>query len=335
MNLAIHDSITGFHTKWIVYCKSKKIPHKLVDCYSNQFIDDLKDCDVLMWHPHQGNYKDNLIAKQILFSLEHTGVKVFPDFATAWHFDDKLAQKYLFEALNIPHVKTYAFYEKSIAFEWIKTTSFPKVFKLRRGAGSANVKLVRDSSEAFWLTKRAFGMGFENFDRIGTFKERLRKYRLGKVGLVEIFKGIYRFFDPPFFSKVLGRERGYILFQDFIPDNDHDIRVIVIGDKAFAIKRMVRENDFRASGSGFIRYEKENFSDEIISLSFKINKKIQSQSLAIDYVFNNGKPLVVEISYGFSPEGYDPCVGYWDDKLNFYPSKFDPYGWMIENLLNS
>ena len=40
------------------------------------------------------------------------------------------------------------------------------------------------------------------------------------------------------------------------------VRVIVINDKAFAIKRMVRKNDFRASGSGIIEYDKENLTDE-------------------------------------------------------------------------
>jgi len=45
-----------------------------------------------MWHFNQGNYKDNIIAKQILFALDHTGFQVFPNFKTSWHFDDKVAQ---------------------------------------------------------------------------------------------------------------------------------------------------------------------------------------------------------------------------------------------------
>jgi hypothetical protein len=45
-----------------------------------------------------------------------------------------------------------------------------------------------------------------------------------------------------------------------------------------------------------ILYEKEHFSEEAIEFSFQINEKIHSQSLAIDYVFDNGRPMVVEIS---------------------------------------
>ena len=98
---------------------------------------------------------------------------------------------------------------------------------------------------------------------------------------------------------------------------------------------MVRENDFRASGSGAVLYEKEHFNDKIIQLSFDISEKVKGQCMAYDYVFMDGIPFVVEISYGFVKEVYDPCVGYWDRNMNWYDGKFNPYGWMVEDLLES
>lgn len=79
------------------------------------------------------------------------------------------------------------------------------------------------------------------------------------------------------------------LSQDFIPNNDHDIRVIVIGDKAFAIKRMVRKNDFRASGSGNILYDKLQFNVESFRLAFEINNKLHSQCTAMDFIYQNNQ----------------------------------------------
>jgi hypothetical protein len=32
-------------------------------------------------------------------------------------------------------------------------------------------------------------------------------------------------------------------------------------------------------------------------------------------------------------EVYVSCVGYWDKELNWYEGEFDPYGWMIEQLI--
>jgi len=287
-----------------------------------------------MWHHSQNDPKAIIAAKSILFALEQTGIKVFPDFRTNWHFDDKLGQKYLLEAMNVPLVHTWIFYDKVEALYWASQTCFPKVFKLRGGAGSENVTLVESRRRAVKLIYKAFGGGFSNYNSWGNLKERIRKWKLGVTDFTDVLKGMVRLVAKPAFTKIAGRESGYIYFQEFIPDNKHDIRVIVIGDKAFAIKRFVRKNDFRASGSGNIRYEKENFKEEWIKLAFQINEKVKAQSLALDYVFDHDVPKVVEISYGFVPEGYDSCPGYWDKSLNWHKGKFDPYGWMVESIIN-
>ena len=118
--IAIHNSKRGFHPRWVAYCKEKSIPYKLVNCYANDLINQLKDCKALMWHFHHGSHKDNIIAKQILFALEHSGFLVFPNHKTAWHFDDKVAQKYLFEAIDASMVPSYAFFNKQEALAWAR-----------------------------------------------------------------------------------------------------------------------------------------------------------------------------------------------------------------------
>lgn len=334
MNIAIHDNPGGFSDRWINYCRKKSIDFKIVNCYATDIISQLKDCEIVMWHHSQGNPKEILIAKPILFALQQAGKIVFPDFNTNWHFDDKVGQKYLFEAIGAPLVPSYAFYDKKEAIDWVNKTGFPKVFKLRGGAGSANVKLARTRKDAKKLINKAFGKGFRQYEAWANLKERWRLYRLGKNDLWNLIKGIIRLSGyEPEFSRIIGWERGYIYFQDFIPDNNFDIRVIIIDDKAFAIKRMVRKNDFRASGSGNILYGKENFDDETVHLAFKTAEKIKGQSMAFDFIYDNGIPKIVEVSYAFVNKGYDPCVGYWDKQLNWYEGKFDPYGWMVDMVI--
>lgn len=335
MKIAIHHKNSSFSDRWMRYCEENNIDYKIVNIYDNDIINQLYDCGALLLHHHQSSVKDVILAKPILFALQQAGIRVFPDFNTTWHFDDKLGQKYLLEALGAPLVPTYVFYDKNTALEWAAKTTFPKVFKLRGGAGSANVKLVKTRNEAKKLILRAFGKGFSNYDTMGSMKERWRKWRSGKTSITDVVKGVVRFVYPPQFTKVLGREVGYVYFQDFIPNNDHDIRVIVIGDKAFAIKRMVRKNDFRASGSGNILYEKHNFNENDIQLTFEIHEKLKSQCTAMDFVYDNGQPKIVEISYGFVKEVYDACTGYWDKDLNWHEGKFNPYGWMVEEVLKN
>ena len=335
MRIGIHSAKSDFSDRWITYCVANSIEYKIVDCYKSDIIIQLSDCDALMWHFQDSTPKDFLFAKQLLFALQANNKVVFPDFWTSWHFDDKLGQKYLLESIGAPLVTTYLFYSSIEANAWLNTTEFPKVFKLRGGAGSRNVKLIKTRKEAHKIVRKVFSKGFPQYDPYGSLKERYRKFRLGKSNFYDLFKGMVRFFYPPPFARMAGREKGYAYFQDFIPNNDFDIRVIVIDNKAFAIKRMVRKDDFRASGSGNILYEKKHFDEATITLSFELARKLKSQSTAFDFVYKDGKPLVVEISYGFVKEGYDPCPGYWDCELTWHEGPFNPYGWMVDTIIKS
>ena len=335
MKIAIHETKGFFNERWIAYCASNHIDFKLVDCYSNNIIDLLSDCDALMWNFNHKSPKASKFAKQLLYSVQASGKKVFPDFNTVWHFDDKVGQKYLLEALEAPLAPSFVFYSKKAALEWAGQTSYPKVFKLRNGAGSDNVRLVRYQHEAVNLITRAFGRGFKQYSSLSNLKERYRKYKIGKTDFKDVLKGIVRLAHTTEYSRVTGREKGYAYFQEFIPDNDYDIRVIVIGDKAFAIKRLVRRNDFRASGSGFILYEKEYFNEETVCLAFEVSGKLKAQCMTYDFVYLKGKPMIVEISYGFAAVGYDACPGYWNQDLTWTEGKFNPFGWMVEDLLKS
>lgn len=334
MKIAIHHNPHSFSDRWIKYCEKEKIEYKVVNAFDSNIIEQLKGYDIFMWHHHHAQYKDVLTAKRILFALEHAGIKVFPDFKTGWHFDDKVAQKYLLEAIKAPLVPSYVFYDKQQALDWAKQTTYPKVFKLKGGAGASNVKLVRSYSQAKVLINRAFGRGFAQFDRLGYFKERFNKFKSGKDTFIGVLKGFARIFITSKFSKQQPPEKGYIYFQDFIPKNNCDIRVIIISNKAFAIKRMVRENDFRASGSGNISYDPAKIRKIFIELAFKVNSKIGSSSIAFDFIVDeDGNPLIVEISYGYATKAYDRCPGYWDSDLKWHEGKFNPQEWIIESLI--
>src|SRR4051812_1711773 len=127
MKLALHDDERGFGGKWKKYCDENAIPYKLVNCYDSDIVQQLEDCEGLMWHWHQEDYRGILFARQLTLSLEKQGKKVFPSVNTAWHHDDKVGQKYLLEAIGAPLVKTHVFYTKKEAEAWLDNTTFPKV----------------------------------------------------------------------------------------------------------------------------------------------------------------------------------------------------------------
>ena len=88
MKIAIHKREDSFSYECIQYCDKHEIPYKLVDCYQSDIIEDLDDCDALMWHFSQAIAKDLVFAKQLLFSLESAGKIVFPQ--KHWQFPQHL-----------------------------------------------------------------------------------------------------------------------------------------------------------------------------------------------------------------------------------------------------
>ena len=332
--IAIHHREGSFSDKWIEYCKINNIEYKLVNCYSTDIMKELSECRALMWHWIQNDYKALLFARQLISSLEKIGIKVFPNTNTCWHFDDKLGQKYLLEAINAPLIKSHVFYDLDSAILWINENKFPKVFKLRGGAGSENVELLHNKKEAIKYAKKAFSTGF-GVNRLSPLKDKIWYFKRDKTfkSFVNISKGIGRVLVPNKLKNNLPIEKNYFYIQDFIPNNDSDIRIITIGKRAFAIKRMVRDGDFRASGSGDIIYNPDLIPKECIKIAFETSKKLDIQCAAYDFVFLNNEPLIIEISYAFAKKVYLDCTGYWDDEFNWVEGSFTPEYFMIEDML--
>ena len=337
LKIAIHYAQGTFAERWIEYCKEKDIEYKVVNAYDSDIIQQIRDCNVFMWHHHHTNYKDALSAKQLLYSLQMAGKKVFPDFRTGWHFDDKVGQKYLLEAIEAPLVPSYVFYTKEEALKWIAETSFPKVFKLRGGAGSDNVRLVRSKRKAIKLVNIAFGKGFSQYARWSNLRDRFHKWQEGKLPFVVVCRGVGRLLIPSEFAKMHSPEKGYVYFQDFLPQNECDQRIVVVNtDKAFGIKRLVRKNDFRASGSGNIIYDKTQLDENCVRIAFSVAKRLKAQSIAFDFIYDQKRnPLIVEISYGYAIKAYYDCEGYWTDDMIWHSgSHFDIEGWILEGVIN-
>jgi len=335
MKIAIHPVKDSFSEYWIKYCDENAIEYKLVNSYDTNIISTLKDCDIFMWHFQHVNPKDVLFAKQLLYSLQQSGKIVYPDWRTVWSFDDKLGQKYQLEAFNQPLIKSYAFYSKSDALRWAKDYKFPAVFKLRGGAGSYNVKLVSSKEKASKLIRKAFGRGFRKFSAITDIKETFSYYIKRKATIKDIIKAFAHIFYPYQIEKSLGNEKGYIYFQEFIPGCDSDIRVQVVDDKCYAMRRFVRKNDFRASGGGNIDFDGSKLPKKVIEMSFDITNKLGAQSLAIDWLTYGDKFLIAEISYGWGIAEGELEYGYWDDNFNYHNNVVDLGEWIIEALIKS
>ena len=334
MKIALHHTPGSFSDYWIQYLEENNIPYKIVNCYNSDIIQQLEGCNALMWHWDHNCYKAALFARQLTISIELMGIKVFPNTNTSWHHDDKLGQKYLLESIQAPFIKSYIFYDKFTAIEWAKNTTYPKVFKLRGGAGSLNVKRISSKDEALRKINKAFSNGYAQIDKLSRLKESV--WQLRRDGTFKSVKGIIsglmRLFIPTDLEKYSSRHKGYVYFQDFIDGNDYDIRLVVVGDKCYGITRYCRKGDFRASGSGIKSYDNKIIPTECVKIAFDVSKNLNLQSVAFDFIKDKNQYKVIEISYCFVSNSFP---GYWDKSMFWHEEISCPQTDMIRNFINN
>ncbi len=308
-----------------------------VDFRGPDIVDRIRGCHGAMWHWFHSP-QDKRAAPNILSAVEFgLRLPVFPNFATRWHFDEKLAQHYFLAALDVPRVPSRVFWSRDEAMAHLRACRYPAVFKLSVGAGSVNVVRLDTREEAEAVVSRMFDGGIASYTLTrgdaedpaaarggGNFRQRLAdavRYAAG---------GTYPQLPPG-----AVRERGYAYVQEFVPGNLHDIRVTVIGNRAFGFIRRNREGDFRASGSGLIDHDPANIPPEAVRIAHDVSRNSGFQSMAYDFlVSDRGLPLLNEISYGYVSAAVRDCPGHWDRDLAWRPGQVVPEEAHVDDFLH-
>lgn len=252
------------------------------------------------------------------------GITCFPNMNTCWHYDDKIKQYNLLRHLGFPITKCWIFYNKKTALDWVSQAKYPIVFKLRGGAGSQNVILVKKYKWACKLVERMFGKGIIPEGFVNPEMIRFKHFNIYNE-LHHYIGNLYRWSKSLDVSPYWQIHKNYVLFQKYLDDNKYDTRVTIIGNRAFAFRRMVRDDDFRASGSGRIDYDSTKIDLRCIDIAFQVSKRMGFQSMAYDFIKNEeGEPEFCEISYTYVSKAVYNCPGYWDDSLNWHNGHYWP-----------
>lgn len=98
-----------------------------VDVYKADILEQLAGCDGFMWrHAHHSGMWH--IARRLLPVLERElKLAVYPDQTTCWHYDDKIAQTYLFQALGVPTPRNWVWFDRDAAHAWAQEAEYPMV----------------------------------------------------------------------------------------------------------------------------------------------------------------------------------------------------------------
>lgn len=328
------DVMHRYAMKYIDILKANKIPYEIVNCHQPDFWEKIRIADILIFYVGTDDIHLQQIKSILNVINQETSVKCYPNYESSWHLDDKVSQYYLLKSHNFPFVDCRIYWDKHLALNFIKKTAFPVIFKLKRGAGSLNVVKVDNQKLGVKLVNTMFGKGITGgyvpgISRAVIFNSDFKRVISNTVGRVLAEMGLR---NKPY--QALMKERGYALFQEFLPDNAHDTRVTVIGNRAFAFRRFNRPNDFRSSGSGLLDYDNTKIDLSIVQTAFKISKELCFPTMAYDFLLDKtGNHRIIEICHLFADWAIYNCPGYWDEAMNWHEGHYWPQYCELINML--
>lgn len=289
------------------------IPFKVIDInVQSDFLDHINDYTHFIFRFGQYPDEKNLATSIMPVLYAANRIKCFPDYATSWHYDNKISQYYLLKNNGFPVIDTVIFWNKEIALKYLDTEDYPIVIKLSTGAGSSNVKLLKSKKEARKIAQTIFSKGYSDLG----FQYSLDHFTYKKIKS-KLYNLLFSNNDYWLISK------NYILIQKYLPDNHFDTRIVTVGNRAIGFIRHNRPEDFRASGSGKFNLDPLKVNKKCLSIAFEVSMKLKFQTMAYDFLFDeNGDPKICEISYTFSfGKPYTECPGYWDENLVWHDGK--------------
>lgn len=339
IKIAVHTAENmhkdNYAPRWIEFLQSRGIEITTSDFRQTNIVNTLRQCHGAMWHwLHSPD--DKQVATKIIPMLERNlNLAVFPNLNTCWHYDEKVAQHYLFDAYDIPKIESWVFWNYDEALQFLHNCTYPFVFKMSVGAGSSNVLKVESFAQGKQLLNQIFHQGMFPYT-LNEFSKRGNKSIRKALGdIMDAVKYIITGHYPALPDYYLP-QKNYFYVQRFIPNNSYDIRVTVIGNRAFGFIRHNRENDFRASGSGNIDYTLDHIPMEAVKLAHAISQKCGFQSMAYDFLCtSNGSIVVNEISYCYVSTAVYNCPGYWDRDLVWHDGHIWPEHAQAEDFLNN
>ncbi len=263
----------GVHPHWTKY-------RRLLEANGISFV--IYDIHALGWREEAGRY-DVIVGasscepsrlqemrRKYYILQSHMRKKCCPSYEDMLLYEDKMLESYLSEVHGLPFARTHIFTRKQEALAAADGFTYPIVSKVVPGSGSVGVELIKSRSRCRAVIERAF--------------------------------------SPPgrWTHYPYAAQKDYVYFQDYVPNDGHDLRVIVVGCRMIGYYRKVPNGDFRASGMGL--EEAREVPLEALRIARRAYEAVKSPMLAVDMVKNHdGEYHIIEMSPVCGVDTPDEC----------------------------
>lgn len=218
--------------------------------------------------------------EDIINFLEQKGAILLPcsQYARAHHNKVYMElMKTRFACKELKTIKTHFYGNAYEAINAQHKIKFPVVIKIADGAGSRGVALAENRSEyvhkVCQICRGCYVSSYKQWVK-NIIKKISTSFRIKK-------------FDVP-------RYYGKMIVQTFIPDLSGDYKVLYFGKKYFILKRLNRDYDFRASGSGKLFNVPDDEARGLLDFAKKVVQEIDFSIIGMDIGYDGATYHLLE-----------------------------------------
>ncbi len=246
-------------TKFCRFLRNNGFSYSIYNVHSHDWLENASRYDAIVGLCSCEPWHLQELRQKYYFLERYLGVRTYPSTEEVLLYENKRLEAYIAEAAGIPFAKTFVSHDREDATALVKNLRYPIVSKVVPSSGSVGVQLLRDSRDATRIIESVFSSN-------------------GRKTHVHYF-----------------RQKNCVYFQEYIPNDGYDLRVMVVGNLLFGYYRKVPPGDFRASGMGLV--EKRALPEKAMELALALNRTVRSPMLVVDFVHAlTGQYYVVEFS---------------------------------------
>lgn len=261
------------HRHYVNACTELKVKYKVIDVAGPDWQDLVRGsgCDIFLVVPsvNFSSWKQ-MYDERVRTLCCDLKKPIFPCYGALWMWESKRRMHYWLEANEVPHPKTWVFYNRAQALSFAESAALPLVFKSNMGSGASGVAIFRDREELKRQVNRIFRKGYTN-------------YRRGPHD----------------------KEYGSVLFQEYL-ENAREWRLVRIGDSYFGFEKL-KSGSFH-SGSHLRSYGMPPL--DLLDFARDVFDRGGFDSMSLDiFVTPDGRFLVNELQTYFGiADNHEMCV---------------------------
>lgn len=234
-------------------------------------------------------YKEYI--EDILLDLQYRGLILLPRFELFRAHHNKIFMEMIRNSLkekSLKTIKSYSIYDLTDLKVLLPTIEnklgYPMVIKMSSGSGARGVGLAHNSKELRKKVKKMSSIVYHNYSTpwySNVILSKAKRHIRNKISKKE---------------EVNTYPQEKLIIQNFIPNLTYDYKVLIFGKKYYVLKRLTRDNDFRASGSGKFTFPVQITLElkEVLNTAKCLYYELDTPMLSVDIAYDGSRCHVIE-----------------------------------------